>query len=44
MRRKERICGENRNSYLKRIKEMNTAMVLKEDYYSKLSSRFSCWI
>ena len=33
---KEKICGENRNSYFKTDKDA-TAMVLKEDYYSKLS-------
>lgn len=31
---KERICGENRNSYYKTDQDA-TAMVLKEDYYSK---------
>ncbi len=31
---KERICGEKRNSYYKTDKDA-TAMVLKEDYYSK---------
>ena len=31
---KERICGKNRNSYYKTDKDA-TAMVLKEDYYSK---------
>ena len=36
---KERICGENRNSYYKTDKDA-TAMVLKEDYYSKLSNDF----
>ena len=36
---KERICGENRNSYYKTDKDA-TAMVLKEDYYSKLSHDF----
>lgn len=36
---KERICGENRNSYFKTDKDA-TAMVLKEDYYSKLSHDF----
>ena len=36
---KERICGENRNSYFKTNKDA-TAMVLKEDYYSKLSHDF----
>ena len=35
---KERICGE-RNSYYKTDKDA-TAMVLKEDYYSKLSNDF----
>ena len=32
---KERICGENRNSYFKTDHDA-TAMVLKKDYYSKL--------
>lgn len=36
---KERICGENRNSYYKTDRDA-TAMVLKEDYYSKLSHDF----
>lgn len=36
---KEKICGENRNSYYKTDKDA-TAMVLKEDYYSKLSNDF----
>lgn len=36
---KEKICGENRNSYFKTDKDA-TAMVLKEDYYSKLSHDF----
>lgn len=36
---KERICGENRNSYFKTDIDA-TAMVLKEDYYSKLSNDF----
>ena len=36
---KEQICGENRNSYFKTDKDA-TAMVLKEDYYSKLSHDF----
>lgn len=36
---KEEICGENRNSYFKTDKDA-TAMVLKEDYYSKLSRDF----
>ena len=36
---KERICGENRNSYYKTDKDA-TAMVLKKDYYSKLSHNF----
>lgn len=36
---KEHICGENRNSYFKTDKDA-TAMVLKEDYYSKLSHDF----
>ena len=36
---KERICGENRNSYYKTDKDA-TAMVLKKDYYSKLSHDF----
>lgn len=36
---KERICGDNRNSYYKTDKDA-TAMVLKEDYYSKLSHDF----
>ena len=36
---KERICGENRNSYFKTDQDA-TAMVLKEDYYSKLSHDF----
>ena len=31
---KEKICGENRNSYYKTDKDA-TAMVLKKDYYSK---------
>lgn len=36
---KERICGKNRNSYFKTDKDA-TAMVLKEDYYSRLSHDF----
>ena len=36
---KERICGDNRNSYFKTDHDA-TAMVLKEDYYSKLSHDF----
>jgi len=36
---KEAICGENRNSYYKTDKDA-TAMMLKEDYYSKLSNDF----
>ena len=36
---KEEICGDNRNSYYKTDKDA-TAMVLKEDYYSKLSNDF----
>lgn len=36
---KEEICGKNRNSYYKTDKDA-TAMVLKEDYYSKLSNDF----
>ena len=36
---KEEICGENRNSYYKTDKDA-TAMMLKEDYYSKLSHDF----
>lgn len=36
---KERICGENRNSYYKTDKDA-TAMVLKTDYYSKNSHVF----
>jgi len=36
---KERICGENRNSYYKTDKDA-TAMVLKRDYYSKFSHDF----
>ena len=36
---KVRICGENRNSYFKTDKDA-TAMVLKEDYYFKLSHDF----
>ena len=36
---KERICGENRNSYFKTDYDA-TAMVLKEDYYSKTSHDF----
>lgn len=36
---KERTCGENRNSYYKTDKDA-TAMVLKKDYYSKLSHDF----
>ena len=35
----ERICGENRNSYYKTDKDA-TAMILKKDYYSKLSHDF----
>lgn len=37
--KKKRICGENRNSYYKTDKDA-TAMVLKKDYYSKLSHDF----
>ena len=37
--KKERICGENRKSYFKTDYDA-TAMVLKEDYYSKLSHDF----
>ena len=36
---KEAICGKNRKSYFKTDKDA-TAMVLKEDYYSKLSHDF----
>lgn len=36
---KEKICGENRNSYFKTDQDA-TAMVLKEDYYSRLSHDF----
>lgn len=36
---KEKICGPNRNSYFKTDRDA-TAMVLKEDYYSKLSNDF----
>ncbi len=36
---KERICGENRKSYYKTDKDA-TAMVLKEDYYSKTGNDF----
>ena len=36
---KEKICGKNRNSYFKTDVDA-TAMVLKEDYYSKLSHDF----
>ena len=36
---KEKICGEKRNSYYKTDHDA-TAMVLKEDYYSKLSHDF----
>lgn len=36
---KEKICGEDRNSYYKTDIDA-TAMVLKEDYYSKLSHDF----
>ena len=36
---KERICGENRNSYYKTDHDA-TAMVLKTDYYSKNSHTF----
>lgn len=36
---KEQICGEDRNSYFKTDHDA-TAMVLKEDYYSKLSHDF----
>ena len=36
---KERICGKDRNSYYKTDLDA-TAMVLKEDYYSKLSHDF----
>lgn len=36
---KENICGENRNSYSKTDNDA-TAMVIKEDYYSKLSHDF----
>ena len=36
---KERICGKNRNSYYKTDKDA-TAMVLKEDYYSRSSHDF----
>ena len=37
--KKEKICGKNRNSYFK-TDEDATAMVLKNDYYSKLSHDF----
>ena len=36
---KEQNCGENRNSYYKTDKDA-TAMILKKDYYSKLSHDF----
>lgn len=36
---KEETCGENRNSYYKTDNDA-TAMMLKEDYYSKLSHDF----
>ena len=36
---KEKICGDNRKSYFKTDYDA-TAMVLKEDYYSKLSHDF----
>ena len=36
---KEKICGDRRNSYYKTDKDA-TAMMLKEDYYSKLSNDF----
>lgn len=36
---KEKTCGKNRNSYFKTDKDA-TAMVLKEDYYSRLSHNF----
>ena len=36
---KEKLCGEERNSYYKTDVDA-TAMVLKEDYYSKLSHDF----
>ena len=36
---KEKICGENRKSYFKTDHDA-TAMVLKQDYYSKLSHNF----
>lgn len=36
---KEKLCGEDRNSYYKTDIDA-TAMVLKEDYYSKLSHDF----
>ena len=36
---KEKNCGENRNSYYKTDKDA-TAMILKKDYYSKLSHDF----
>ena len=36
---KEKICGENRNSYYKTDKDA-TAMMMKQDYYSKLSHDF----
>lgn len=36
---KEQICGKNRKSYYKTDKDA-TAMVLKKDYYSKLSHDF----
>lgn len=37
--KKERICGKKRNSYFKTDQDA-TAMVLKQDYYSKLSHDF----
>lgn len=36
---KEKICGDNRNSYFKTDKDA-TAMMMKQDYYSKLSHDF----
>ena len=36
---KEEICGDNRNSYYKTDKDA-TAMMMKQDYYSKLSHDF----
>ena len=39
MKKKERICGKKRNSYFKTDQDA-TAMVLKQDYYSKLSHDF----